>query len=77
MVGIDDIQFARIFSPSLTSVSLQARARGRLAAELLLERIADAGLAPRTRFVAPKLVVRESSASATATGGRAGAGKSW
>ncbi|SDP58414.1 transcriptional regulator, LacI family [Pedococcus dokdonensis] len=65
VVGIDDIQFARIFSPSLTSVSLQARERGRLAAELLLERIATPGTPARTRFVAPELVVRESSRSAT------------
>jgi len=68
VVGIDDIQFARIFSPSLTSVSLQARERGRLAAQLLLERMAAPGAPPRTVLVEPRLVIRESSAPRTADG---------
>jgi len=62
VVGIDDIQFARIFSPSLSSVSLQARERGRLAAQLLFERMAAPGAPPRTVLVEPRLVIRESSA---------------
>ncbi|MEP6796508.1 MAG: LacI family DNA-binding transcriptional regulator [Lapillicoccus sp.] len=62
VVGIDDTQFARVFSPSLTSVSLGARQRGRIAAGLLLDRIATPGIAFRTALVAPRLVVRESSA---------------
>jgi LacI family transcriptional regulator len=61
VVGIDDIQFARIFSPSLTSVSLGARTRGRLAAELLLERMAAPAAPPRTVHIEPELMVRESS----------------
>ncbi len=68
VVGIDDIQFARIFSPSLTSVSLQARERGRLAAQLLLERMAAPGAPPRTVLVEPRLVIRESSAPRTGNG---------
>jgi len=68
VVGIDDIQFARIFSPSLTSVSLEARERGRLAAQLLLERMAAPGAPPRTVLVEPRLVIRESSAPRTADG---------
>jgi LacI family transcriptional regulator len=60
VAGIDDIQFARIFSPSLTSVSLKARERGKLAARLLLERIAAPGIPPRTAQVEPELIVRES-----------------
>jgi LacI family transcriptional regulator len=68
VVGIDDIQFARIFSPSLTSVSLQARERGRLAAQLLLERMATPGAPPRTVLVEPRLVIRESSAPRTGNG---------
>ncbi len=68
VVGIDDIQFARIFSPSLTSVSLQARERGRLAAQLLLERMAAPGAPPRTVLVEPRLVIRESSAPRTGDG---------
>jgi len=70
VVGIDDIQFARIFSPSLTSVSLQARERGRLAARLLLERMAAPGAPARTVLVEPQLVIRESSAPAVAPTGK-------
>lgn len=62
VVGIDDTQFARVFSPSLTSVSLGAYERGRLAARLLLERMESPSSPPRTVFVEPRLVVRESSA---------------
>ncbi len=60
VTGIDDIPFAPLFSPSLTTVSLGARERGRLAAELLLGRLADPGLPPRTVRIAPELIVRES-----------------
>ena len=62
VVGIDDTQFARVFSPSLSSVSLGARTRGRIAARLLLDRIAAPGIPFRTELVTPQLVVRESSA---------------
>lgn len=61
VIGVDDIPFARIFSPALTSVDLQARERGRLAAVLLLGRMADPARAPRTVSVPPALIVRESS----------------
>ena len=43
VTGIDDIAFARIFAPALTSVSLGAYERGRLAARLLLDRMASPG----------------------------------
>ncbi|MBE7163220.1 MAG: substrate-binding domain-containing protein, partial [Williamsia herbipolensis] len=61
VVGVDDIPFARIFAPSLTSVSLRARTRGRLAARLLLDRMGDPSRAPRDVSVSPELIVRESS----------------
>jgi LacI family transcriptional regulator len=64
VVGIDDTQFARVFSPSLTSVSLGARERGREAARLLLERMDAPRMPPRTVRVEPRLVLRESSAPA-------------
>ncbi len=60
VAGIDDIAFARIFSPSLTSVSLGAFERGRLAAQLLTDRIADPSSRLRTVTVEPELVVRAS-----------------
>lgn len=61
VVGIDDTEFARIFSPSLSSVSLQAHDRGRLAAGLLLDRMAAPAAPARTVSVSPSLVVRGSS----------------
>lgn len=60
VTGIDDIPFAPLFSPSLTTVSLGARERGRIAAELLLQRLADPTLPPRTVVVTPRLVTRDS-----------------
>ena len=64
VVGIDDTQLARVFSPSLTSVSLGARRRGHEAARLLLARMGAPRTPPHTVRVEPRLVVRESSAPA-------------
>jgi LacI family transcriptional regulator len=63
VVGMDDTELAAMSTPSLTSVSLGSRERARLAADLMLERLASPGLAPRRLFVEPQLVVRESSAA--------------
>jgi LacI family transcriptional regulator len=49
--------------PQLSSVSLGSAERGRRAAELLLQRIADPTLPPRREQVAPSLAVRASSAA--------------
>lgn len=62
VVGMDDIDMAAMTAPTLTSVSLRAEERGRLAAELLLERLgATEPVAHRVVHVRPALVVRESS----------------
>lgn len=61
VVGMDDTDLAETAWPPLTSVSLEARDRGRLAAELLLERLADPGRAAQWVTVQPRLVVRASS----------------
>jgi LacI family transcriptional regulator len=66
LVGMDDTELAQMAFPQISSVSLGSAARGRRAAELLLERIADPSLPPRREQVAPHLVVRASSARATA-----------
>jgi LacI family transcriptional regulator len=65
VVGIDDTRFARVFSPSPTSASLGARRRGHEAARLLLERMDAPTAPPRTAYVEPRLVVRESDAPVT------------
>lgn len=70
IVGMDDTEMASIFNPTLTSVSLQSAARGRHAAELLLQRIASPGVPARRVLVPPKLVVRASSATASSHAGK-------
>ena len=61
VVGLDNTELAALATPALSSVSLGSAERGRLAARLLLERLADPGLAPRRFEVQPSLVIRESS----------------
>jgi LacI family transcriptional regulator len=61
VTGMDDTEIAAVFSPSLTSVALGARDRGRAAAELLLRRFDGGPQVPERVQVAPRLVVRESS----------------
>lgn len=63
VVGMDDTELARMSTPALSSVSLGSAERARLAARLLLERLADPTLPPRHHTVPPHLVVRESSAA--------------
>ena len=63
VVGMDDTELATTAWPPLSSVSLGARERGHLAAELLLERLTDPATPPRRISVEPDLVVRASSLS--------------
>ncbi|RPE74835.1 LacI family DNA-binding transcriptional regulator [Vulcaniibacterium tengchongense] len=64
LTGFDDIAEAALSTPPLTTLAAQPRACGRLAAELLLQRVRDPGAAPR-RVIAPvTLVVRGSSGAA-------------
>ena len=72
VVGMDDTELAAMATPSLTSVGLGSADRGRLAAELLLDRIADPARPPHVVKVAPRLVVRDSSAASAAAAGRGG-----
>jgi LacI family transcriptional regulator len=62
VVGMDNSELARLTWPPLTSVDLGSAHRARLAATLLLERIADPQREPQRLRVDPKLVVRASSA---------------
>jgi LacI family transcriptional regulator len=61
ITGVDNTELAQISRPGLTSVDLGAAERGRLAAELLLARIADPGRRAHTVTVAPSLEIRGSS----------------
>lgn len=61
VVGLDDTELAAMSTPSLSSVSLRSGERGRLAAQLLLKRLAQPEMPPLRYAVEPSLVVRESS----------------
>jgi len=61
VTGFDDIPEAAMTTPPLTTMSVDPRERGRQAARLLLQRVAEPDAAP-TRTIAPvRLCVRESS----------------
>ena len=64
VVGMDNTELADFFNPGLTSVSLGSAERGKLAAELLLARLADPARPPRSVVVQPGLVARASTAPA-------------
>jgi LacI family transcriptional regulator, galactose operon repressor len=66
VVGMDDTELAQMSSPALSSVSLGSTERARLAATLLLDRLAEPRRAPRHLTFPPQLVVRESSGGAPA-----------
>lgn len=70
VVGFDDIPLAEFASPGLTTVSQPKHRLGELAAQLLLERIADPALQPRRRVLRPTLKARHSTAAPRRTGGR-------
>lgn len=60
LVGFDDIPESSLWTPSLTTISIDARNIGRLAARVLLDKIANPQRVLRHIIVEPKLVVRES-----------------
>ncbi|MFC7583917.1 LacI family DNA-binding transcriptional regulator [Nonomuraea antimicrobica] len=60
VVGMDDTDLAAASWPSLTSVSLGSAERGKVAAELLLDRLRGEGGEPRRVTVPPHLAVRAS-----------------
>ncbi|KQV96891.1 LacI family DNA-binding transcriptional regulator [Rhizobacter sp. Root1221] len=61
VVGFDDIALAAHSNPPLTSVVQPKHQTGQLAAQLLLERIANPGRALQRTILQPKLLVRQSS----------------
>jgi LacI family transcriptional regulator len=71
LVGMDDIPSARLVRTGLTTIALDREARGRAAADLLIERRADAMARPRQVLIPPRLVVRASTAP-PAPNGRGG-----
>ncbi len=67
VTGFDDIPEAALSTPPLTTLAVDPRARGRQAAELLLQRVRDRAL-PARRVIAPvELIVRGSSGTRRAS----------
>jgi DNA-binding LacI/PurR family transcriptional regulator len=64
IVGYDDIAYARLVSPSLTTVRQPGPAMGEAAAQLLLERLIGTRTEDRTLVLRPELIVRQSTRTA-------------
>lgn len=62
VVGCDDVQEAALWYPALTTIHNRQDEMGRGAAEMLVERIADPAAPIRSTLLAPRLVVRGSTA---------------
>ena len=60
VAGFDDVEYATMFRPMLTTVSQPCYQLGKISCELLLEQLS--GLAPRSVFLEHKIVLRDSSA---------------
>ena len=63
LIGFDDIDLASLLRPTLTSVDLRAEERGEIAANLMLDRLANPNRPSKQITVAPKLIIRESTGS--------------
>jgi len=62
VVGYNDMPFVDRFRPPLTTVRVPHYELGATAAELMLEQLRERGARPRQLLLAPKLVVRSSTA---------------
>ena len=60
IIGIDNTDMASLLHPTLTSIDLKAEERGEIAAQLILDRLANPDRAPKQIAVEPKLVIRQS-----------------
>ena len=77
IIGFDDIELGRFTYPALSTVGQSVRALGEMAAQTLIERItgtaAGAEDSPaRRRVLAPRLILRESTAAWEGAGAGAG-----
>ena len=62
IAGFNDMPFVDRLSPPLTSVRVPQRELGAVAADLLLEQLAQTGATAREILLDPQLIVRESTA---------------
>lgn len=68
VVGFDDIHLAGYLNPPLTTIAQPMAELGRVAAELLLQRMQDRSLPPRRIMLRNRLVVRRTTAAAPRRG---------
>ena len=61
VVGFDDIEASRLWSPTLSTVSITPRRLGEVAGEVFLQRLSDRAAPVLVHRVPTRLVVRESS----------------
>ncbi len=62
VVGFNDIPYAGMMNPALSTIRLPAHQMGMMAADMLVRNVWDAGQERRTLTVEPQLIVRASSA---------------
>jgi len=71
VVGFDDIQGALYHNPSLTTIRQPLDQMGKMAAQILLQRVRGQGALPHDVQVLPELVIRESTCPPNEKRGRA------
>lgn len=64
ITGYNDITYSALVSPSLTTIRARSRDAGVALADLLINRIDNPDEPPRHEFVAPELIVRDSTGPA-------------
>jgi DNA-binding LacI/PurR family transcriptional regulator len=67
VVSVIAAQYAEMLTPALTGIEWPAFEAGRLAAEMLIERLADDSVTQRQLLIGGELVIRESTGPAPAT----------
>lgn len=60
VLGFDDVKFATLVSPALTTIQQPCREIAQAAFCAMLDRLDDATLPPRQQTLAPRLVIRDS-----------------
>jgi DNA-binding LacI/PurR family transcriptional regulator len=62
-VGVDDIPFAAVYEPALTTVRIPRRKLGELGAQTLLKNLKTSNFKPKSIIVGHELIIRESCGS--------------
>ena len=68
VTGYDDIEFAGVVAPALTTVSQPMRAMGAAAARLLKQRISEPGEPANSVTLKGELIIRDSTSAAPMKG---------